>query len=277
MWQKVRADGESRWPAPPPFPCPECNALVGAERVAPPPVAAAVEAYNRGVTQFLEPNDALATFDDAVRLDPLFAHAVFARGVMYSFTCRGDQALKDYDRAIKLNPVVPEFYRARAFHYLELRCAGGSKEECDQQIEADLERARWLERKPNLIWADTSLTSTMGPKADAMRIDFMPKPISPQQVRQASIDGAPAGRGQAVALYVKAMDCMEKVGQDEEALRLLKDAIAADPTYPNAYEGLYDVYSSMGRADEAIAAIRKCGELKALERAKSKKWWQIWK
>jgi tetratricopeptide (TPR) repeat protein len=248
-----------------------------------------IGAYNRGVAQLGEPETrpaAMAAFEDAIKLDPYFAHAFFGRAVCLFMSGRNEAAITDYDQAIALNPNVPAFYRGRAFSYLVLRGSGGAGDPHDRKAQADIAKADQLEGKKSPVWADTS--STIGGNADAMICDFLPQPITepgggakaPGASKGGGAKGKTPGKGdrrRAEALYEKALECMESGGLKKEALRLLKEAIAADPTYPNAYDGLADVFTSMGHADRAAAAMRKCGELKAKEKAKNKKWWQFWK
>jgi Tfp pilus assembly protein PilF len=55
---------------------------------------------------------------------------------------------------------------------------------------------------------------------------------------------------------------MQVGGVKSEAVRLLTAAIEADPSLADAYDARSNVYTSMGRADEALADIRKCGDLR---------------
>lgn len=240
----------------------------------------AVQAYNRGVTQITWPEKrqaGIASFTEAIKLDPQFAHGYFGRAVCLAWSARHEEAIQDYDRAIALNPNEPVFYRGRAFSYMALRY-GSIGDRCDLQAQADIAKADKLEGKKNPLWADTS--STVGGNADAMLLDFLPQPVTASATKAKTPKAEKPERGdraRAEALYNQAMDCMESGGLKKEALRLLKEAIAADPTYPDPHDGLADVYTSMGDAAAATAAMRKCGELKAKERAKNKQWWQFWK
>jgi tetratricopeptide (TPR) repeat protein len=70
-----------------------------------------------------------------------------------------------------------------------------------------------------------------------------------------------ADRTQAEALYQQARNHMRVGGLKSEALRLLTEAIEADPSFADAYDARSNVYMSMNRIDEALADIEKCAEL----------------
>jgi len=77
-------------------------------------------------------------------------------------------------------------------------------------------------------------------------------------------------RAKAVELHERALNCMETGGFKADAIRWLKAATEAAPTFAEPWETLYDVYSTMGRshADDAIAAINKYIELKGIGKSK---------
>ncbi len=71
-----------------------------------------------------------------------------------------------------------------------------------------------------------------------------------------------ADRVRAEAHYQQARKHMQVGGLKSEALRLLNEAIAADPTFADAYDARSNVYIAMGRIDDAIADIKKCAALR---------------
>jgi tetratricopeptide (TPR) repeat protein len=64
------------------------------------------EAYNRGLEylDYNEPDQAIAAFNEAVRLSPRHIHALFARGCAWAE--RGDlaKAIADYEATLQLDP-----------------------------------------------------------------------------------------------------------------------------------------------------------------------------
>lgn len=76
--------------------------------------------YNRGLKQGNDPARAIADFDQAIRLDPLYAVAWAGRGEVYVEQKQYDRAIKDFSEAIRLAPTYmhpmynPYESRARA-------------------------------------------------------------------------------------------------------------------------------------------------------------------
>ena len=67
---------------------------------------AAVEAFNQGTTLLRsgQQREAIAYFDEAIRLNPSFSDAYTNRGSAYGNLGQHQRAIKDYDEAIRLNP-----------------------------------------------------------------------------------------------------------------------------------------------------------------------------
>lgn len=76
---------------------------------------AASEAYDAGVrlAQAGKLDEAVVSFDQAIRAKPDFAQAYSARGNVYNALARYDQAIKDYNEAVRLNPRYVEAYYNR--------------------------------------------------------------------------------------------------------------------------------------------------------------------
>ena len=68
-------------------------------------------------------------------------------------------------------------------------------------------------------------------------------------------------RLRAEALYRKGKNEMRVGGLKDASLRLLTEAIQADPTHADAYDARSNVYFSMDRTDEGMADMNKSFEL----------------
>jgi len=82
----------------------------------------AIQAYHQAVEYVRrdELQEAIDAFSEAIRRNPKLAVAHHGRGVTHAI--RGDlvRAIKDCDRAIRLKPTVPKFYRARELIYRQI-------------------------------------------------------------------------------------------------------------------------------------------------------------
>jgi len=67
--------------------------------------------FNRAKTyEFTGSNrdQAIADYDQAIKLKPNHAEAYFRRGAIYLLGAEYDQAIADYDRALQLSPEYPD-------------------------------------------------------------------------------------------------------------------------------------------------------------------------
>lgn len=103
---------------------------------------------------------AIAEYDKAVRSDPEFALAYYNRGVAYARLQEFQRAVADYDESIRLDPRRADTFRGRAFAYDAL----GDQARAD----ADDQEATRLSRLPGVVSDDSSI-------ADDVRIalDFL--------------------------------------------------------------------------------------------------------
>src|SRR5271156_6350217 len=91
--------------------------------------------YARGYQQLTQSNsnEALASFSEAIRLEPDFAEAYCARGTLKS----DSEALSDYDKAIRLDPRFAAAYSNRAIARENLGNQAGAMADYDRAIELD--------------------------------------------------------------------------------------------------------------------------------------------
>ena len=60
-----------------------------------------------------EYDKAIADYNEAIRLDPLDAHAYYRRGVAWTLKDEYDKAIADYTEAIRLDPKDADNYHQR--------------------------------------------------------------------------------------------------------------------------------------------------------------------
>jgi tetratricopeptide (TPR) repeat protein len=92
-----------------------------------------VEAYNRGLEylDYNEPDQAIAAFSEAIRLNPKHAAAYFARGFALAEMGQLERALADYNRVIELQDDYAAAYLNRAG--LHERLGALAEAEADRQ------------------------------------------------------------------------------------------------------------------------------------------------
>ena len=66
-------------------------------------------------------NEAIEEYDEAIRLNPQYAEAYLGRGIAYGNLGKHERAIEDYDGAICLNPQYADAYynRGLAFYSLD--------------------------------------------------------------------------------------------------------------------------------------------------------------
>ena len=76
-------------------------------------------AFNRGVDYATQGDyeNAIKEYDEAIRLDPQFAIAYINRGSAYTDLEQYERAIEDYDEAIRLDPQADGAYWGRGWVY----------------------------------------------------------------------------------------------------------------------------------------------------------------
>jgi len=94
--------------------------------------------FTRGYNNFQQRDyqQAIKDYDKAIELDPKYAAAYNNRGISYGLLGNHKQAIKDFDKAIELDPKAAHF-RGRAIPYLLLGNYQQTIKDCDKAIELD--------------------------------------------------------------------------------------------------------------------------------------------
>ena len=89
--------------------------------------------------------EAMAEYDEAIRLNPMNRLAYYHRGTAYLDLGQYQPALHDYSEAIQFSPGDAEVYAARAFCYALLGRNGEAQQDVERAAELGFDRA-FLER-----------------------------------------------------------------------------------------------------------------------------------
>ena len=140
--------------------------------------------------------EALATYNVAIRLDPNRAATYDSRGLVYSYSGKHEKALLDYSRAIELQPGLPTAYNNRGWAYLELGRLNESLPDLNKALELNpayvialMNRAHLFEKRKEYAMAIVDFDSVLRVEpensgaasqkaADQRRLDA-PKPPDP--------------------------------------------------------------------------------------------------
>ncbi len=99
--------------------------------------------YNAGL-DFQEQGrlvEAIAEYDEAIRLDPQHVDAFNDRGVAYNDLGRFQRAIQDYDEAIRLNPEIALAHANRAIAYTHLGKDAEADQDVDRAVELGFDRS----------------------------------------------------------------------------------------------------------------------------------------
>lgn len=88
--------------------------------------------------------EAIAEYDAAIRLNPQIADAYYNRGVAYANLGEHQQAIEDYNEALRLDPQDAQAYANRALAYSRLGEDTDAQHDAERAIELGIDR-RWLE------------------------------------------------------------------------------------------------------------------------------------
>jgi tetratricopeptide (TPR) repeat protein/S1-C subfamily serine protease len=183
--------------------------------------ATADEYFIAGVNKFIEPGNnavagrkqAIQEFSTALRLNPKYQYAYFARAFLYIQIKEFKKSLPDFDQFILLNPKYSEAYYGRAVVKLLLNDAQGSLADLNQVL---LIKPQYAEAYYFRGVLKYKLNDSQGGLADLNQAILL-NPKSPE------------------VYYYRALLKKEKLNDSQGALADCNQAILLNPKYSEAY------------------------------------------
>ncbi len=182
--------------------------------------------------------EAVKEYSKAIELDPSFASAYHNRGILYNKLGEQQKALDDYNKAIELDPSYAFAYNGRGNVYRGFGERQKALNDYNKAIELDPSFAYAYNGRGNVY-------SDLGEQQKALE-DYN-KAIELDPIHKFAY----RNRG---LLY-------SKLGNLEAAVKDYTQAIQLDPKYKNAYLNRADAYSALGQESLAEADRKAAAEL----------------
>ncbi|KAI5752023.1 mitochondrial import receptor subunit TOM70-like [Diaphorina citri] len=184
---------------------------------------------------------AFADLDEAEKVDPNVADSYYQRGQIYCLFGQYEEALRNLDKTIALNP---NFHVARAQRHFVVHkmIVPGDRERVEQSLK---EFRNFVDTHSNVVEACTLFAQVL--------------------VDQEDFDGAEEYFNRSIrvdpenaSLYVhRAMLMLQARGNVDEAIKLIEKAISIDKSCMFAYETLGTIEVQRGRLEEAVKCFNK--------------------
>jgi len=182
--------------------------------------------------------EAVKEYSKAIELDPSFASAYHNRGILYNNLGEHPKSLEDYSKAIELNPTYVSAYHGRGNTYCDLG-----------------EQQKALEDYNKVIELDPSYTFVYNSRGNLYRVLGEQQKALEDYNKAIELDSSYAhaynGRGN---VYFD-------LGEQQKALDDYNKAIELDPSYAFAYNGRGNVYRGFGERQKALDDYNKAIEL----------------
>ena len=182
--------------------------------------------------------EAVKEYSKAIELDPSFASAYHNRGILYNNLGEQQKALDDYNKAIELDPSYAFAYNGRGNVYRGFGERQKALDDYNKAIELDPSFAYAYNGRGNVY-------SDLGEQQKAL--DDYNKAIE----LDPSYAFAYNGRGNVYRGF----------GERQKALDDYNKAIELDPSFAYAYNGRGNVYSDLGEQQKALEDYNKAIEL----------------
>ncbi len=182
--------------------------------------------------------EAVKEYSKAIELDPSFASAYHNRGILYNDLGEYPKSLKDYSKAIELNPTYVSAYYGRGNTYYDLGEHQKALEDYNKVIELDPSFAFAYNGRGNVYRGLGERQKALDDYNKAIELD-------------PSFAYAYNGRGNVYS----------DLGEQQKALEDYNKAIELDPSFANAYNGRGIIYYDLGEQQKALEDYNKAIEL----------------
>jgi serine/threonine protein kinase/tetratricopeptide (TPR) repeat protein len=217
--------------------------------------------------ELLRNSEAVVCYDACVRLHPAFAGAWLNRGLAHLRMFQREKAIEDFDQALRLNPRLVNGYLNRALAWEDMDRYPQAIEDLNRALEIGpcrgqvyIRLARVREKAGDKKGAQREWARCVQSEpADAY--DWIARGLAR---KDEDPKGALADFDKALALDARCMDALQnkaallsdKFGKDEEALRILDDAVRYYPDSAFARGGRGILLARQGKREPAIGDAR---------------------
>ena len=228
---------------------------------------------NQGTTDAkINANDkAIATFSEAIRLNPGAPAAFYERGTVYRDKSNYDKAIADYNEAIKLDPGNASAFSERCFAYRSISEYDKAIADCNKAIRLDPNNASAFTDRGVAFTREADHKRAMTDYDKAVSVDpkyagaFLYRGLA--FTRKGNLDQATADYNEAIrlvneaiqsdsnnarALVIRCVAYGDK-GDSDRAIADCNEAIRLNPEYAIAFIDRGVVYERKGDTDRAIA------------------------
>lgn len=189
-----------------------------------------LSSYNRNYCWISESH----FIQDIVKKSPKKARTHFYLGGVYFKEGKYKEALKEYQRALEINPFYPEVYNNIGNCYF-------IKGEYDRAI-AEYQKA--LSLKPSLFWAHYNTGHIL-----------LQKGLYEEAITELRKSGKSSGPLPPDAHFDLGL-AYQRIGQTEQAISEYQEALKLEPAMVKAYTNLGNLYARKGLIDQAIETYK---------------------
>ena len=224
--------------------------------------------YNHGFVYFHQGklDEAMPDFNEAIKINP-GAPVYINRGIIYYEEGKFTDALSDYNKAIKINPDIAEAYYNRGNAYTQQNDLNDALSDYNKAIELNSDYAEAYSNRGSIYVKQGNFTQALASYNTA--IDKYPHAASPMDfdIWRYGIKSALIGNvfkshynGYAEAFYNRGF-IYDKQGDLTRAISDYSKAIVLNSDYADAYNNRGYIYSRQGSNTQAVSDFNKAIEI----------------